>query len=549
MFADSVDKLVIKTMGIFMACSLHLSIVLFSIGLLVFFHNLNRIIFFNILCFFTFCVTIYIYFTVLPLFQSCSLLYTPVSVLPAAFVVLSTYLIHADRFKFKRWNFFEWLFESVGDVEHLSSKPTPELDARILELTLNTLGEDDAMEKSFAAIPDLFEEKVDLPADLSEKLQEAFKGALYRFLDYTFRSTTVAESVKNSRLIICLNASSAVLDPNGLREILQEILDGRWPELLQSVEMGHSLRSWVDRSDEENFLYIQKIISLINENAEMGDDRLVGLAADQPGMSENLLQYYLADNNFLDRPSSYPLCNTGGHRLDSTTHVYNEDVFPANHSRIQSVPLHNPVLVSGPGTQPFNMSIPHSYTPANEKSLLARLEGQPVPTGNSSPDLAAVQARQGNTNISAPKFDPHPIFSREVASQQSESVFPRSTVYVSPTTHRLHVLISALSNDAKVLPSFTDSAMTQSHSSYAQGFASLSPPAAAPHISPQVMSDLEPHIITRISTLHAPDDTLDQNILIPMEISRHPSKSASSTPNIAGNILRPGDSQQDMNQS
>ena len=116
-------------------------------------------------------------------------------------------------------------------------------------------------------------------------------------------------------------------------------------------------------------------------------------------------------------------------------------------------------------------------------------------------------------------------------------------------THHLHVLISAFSNDASVLPPFADSVVTRSgylHSSYAQEFASLSPPAATPHISPQVISDLEPHIITRISTLRAPDDTLDQNTLIPMEISRHPSKSAPSTPNIVANILRHGDSQQDL---
>ena len=444
LFADSADKLFLKTMGILMVCSLHMAILLFFIGLLIFFHNVNHTIFIFMLLFFVFCMTIYTFFTVLPLFQASSLLYTPVSALPATFILLSICLIHstfADRFRFKRWRFFEWLFEGVDNVEDISSTPIPELDARILELTLNSLSEDDAMEKSFAAIPDLFDENLD-PSNLSKDLQEAFKTALYRFLDYTFRSTTVAESVKNHRLTICLKASSAVLDPVGFREILQEILNGRWPELLRSVEMGLSLRSWVEPSDKENVSYIQEIISRIVENAEKRDDRWLALAADQPGMSENLFQYYLVDNIFLDRPSSYPLCNTVGRRLDSTN-VYNEDVSLAIHSGIQSAPLHNPVLVSG--TQPFNMAIPHPYTPANQPSLLARLDGPSVLSGNSSLNVAAVDARQGNPDISTPNFD--------------------------------------------------------------------------------------------------------QNILIPMEISRHPSKSAPSTPNIAANILRPGDSQQDLNQS
>ena len=300
LFADSVDKLFIKTMSILLACYLHLAILLFFIGLLIFLHNVNHTIFINILWFYGFCMTIYTFFTVLPLFQSCSLLYTPVSALPATFVVLSTCLIHstpfADRFKFKRWRFFEWLFEGVANIGAISSKPTPEIDARILELTLNSLSEDDAMEKAFAAIPDLFDDKVDLPSDLSENLREAFKGALYRFMDCTLRSTTIAESTKNSRFIICLKASNVVLDPSRLRQILKDILDGYWPELLRSVEMGHSLRSCVDCSDEENVSYIQEIISHIVENVEKRDDRWHTLAADHPGMSENLLQYYLADN-------------------------------------------------------------------------------------------------------------------------------------------------------------------------------------------------------------------------------------------------------------
>ena len=75
-------------------------------------------------------------------------------------------LIHsmfADRFKFKTWSVFEWLFEDIGNkVEVISldsSERTPEVDVRILESTLNSLSEDDAMEKFFEAIPDFFGSK------------------------------------------------------------------------------------------------------------------------------------------------------------------------------------------------------------------------------------------------------------------------------------------------------------------------------------------------------------------------------------------------------
>jgi hypothetical protein len=182
----------------------------------------------------------------------------------------------ADRFKFKTWSVLEWLFEDVSNtVKNMSSKRSPEIDVRILELTLNSLSEDDAMEEFFGAIPDFFSSKwVDLlPTDLPAELQTVFKEALYEFLDNTSRSTTVAESVKISRLIICLDASRAALGPNGPSWILCNILNANWPELLRSVEMGHLLTSWVHSNDEENVLYIRSIVSHIVASAEKRDDR------------------------------------------------------------------------------------------------------------------------------------------------------------------------------------------------------------------------------------------------------------------------------------
>jgi hypothetical protein len=540
LFAGSVDKLFIKTMGILLPCYLHLAILLFFLGLIIFLRNVNNTIFINITWFFGFCMTIYSFFTILPLFQPDSLLYTPVSALPATFVVLSTCLIHstfADRFKFKTWSVFEWLFEDIGnkveDISSDTSERTLEVDTRILESTLNSLSEDNAMEKFFEAIPDFFGSKsVNLrPTDLSKKLRGTFEETLYEFLDYTFQSTAVADLVKNSRLIICLKASRAALGPNGPPWVLCKILDRNWPKLLQSAEIEHSLKSWANSNDEENVLYIRSLSHLV-ANAEKRDDRWLALAADQPGLSEDLLRHYPAhgdsvllsnlinitrltfrshlpnwegfqaipskgdgsstlpslqhhfcalwneivleaqsshdttpilllksirsvyvalhpgtdasplafstDSNILDQPSSYPLCNIASHRSDPTPHDYNEaveDVSLAIHSSIQPVPHYNAVLVSG--THTFDMPMPQPYTPSVPPSLLTRLDGPTVPT--SSLNVAAVEARQGNSDISPHPFmtnlDPHPISTREVASQQSESVVLLSTVYVFPSNH------------------------------------------------------------------------------------------------------------------
>ncbi|KAF8483781.1 hypothetical protein DFH94DRAFT_724135 [Russula ochroleuca] len=256
------------------------------------------------------------------------------------------------------------------------------------------------------------------------------------------------------------------------------------------------------------------------------------------------------DNDLLNPPSSYPLCNTASHRSDQKAV---EDPSLAIHSSIQSDPHHSPVLVSG--TRPSDTPVSHTtrnpadqfsfgtvldapqlYTPVIPSFPLALLNSQLVPTPPLN--VAAVDAKQGSTDISTPpcmaNLYRNPISSDEVTSQQSESVIPPSIV-----------------DDARlvVYPSPTVPAVTRSgYLPYEQGFASLSPPTALPHISPQVISNLEAHITTRVRA-HAHDDTLDLNIPIPTAISRHPSKSALSTPDIAAITLRSGDSQQGLNES
>ena len=532
LFAGSVDKLFIRALSFLLPCYLHFAVFLFFMGLLVFLFNVNHTIFVNTLWFFMLCMLMYSFITFLPFFQSDSLLFTPISTFPASFVALLTSLVHstfADRFKFKIWSIFVWLFEDVrnpGQVEDISLKRASEIDARILESTLNSLDEDDATEKFFGAIPDFFSSRWVklLPTNLPAGLQDVFKEALYEFLDFTFRSAKVAESVKISRLIICLDASRATLGPDGPSWILGSILNGNWPELLQSVELGHTLTRWVYGNDKENVLYIRSIVSHIVSGAEKRDDRWLALAADQPGMSEDLLRHYVAhgnsvllanlinitrltfrshvpnwfhalpskcdvlntlpslqhdfcalwneivleaqnsnaptpifilknirpvyvalhsgtdaspmvssatttDDSILDRrPSSYPPCNTASHQAV-------EDASLA----IQSVPHHSPNLVSE--TRPSD--IPASHTtrnPADEltfrtvfntpqlcTSVIPSLPLALLPALTSSPNVAGVDKKQGNTNISTPpmvNLYPHTISGGEVASRQTESVIP-----------------------------------------------------------------------------------------------------------------------------
>jgi hypothetical protein len=290
------------------------------------------------------------------------------------------------------------------------------------------------MEEFFGAIPDFLKlHSTNLPT----KQQDVFKESLYDFLDYTFRSTSVAESVKISRLIICLDASRAALGSKGPSWILSNILNGKWPELLRSVEMGHSLRSWAYSNEEDNVLSIRRIVSHIVVSAENRNDRWVALAADHS---------------------------------DPMPHNFNEaveGVSLAIHPSIQSAPHHSPILVSG--TRPVDIPAHHTtQSPTDELSfgtvsaasqprtqpytfaISSSLLSQPVPT--SPPRLppppppsnvVAVDARQGQggTDISGPpvmvNLDPHLISIGGVTSQQSESVILPPNVYDSPSMHHL----------------------------------------------------------------------------------------------------------------
>ena len=78
-------------------------------------------------------------------------------------------------------------------------KPSSKIDAEVLERILLVLDEDHALELFFDAIPGCCGSKLVQPihAPVTTKLQQSLDG----FLDRTFSSPLVPESVRNERLI------------------------------------------------------------------------------------------------------------------------------------------------------------------------------------------------------------------------------------------------------------------------------------------------------------------------------------------------------------
>ncbi len=308
LFAGSTDKLLIKVFSAMLPCYLHLSLLLFFIGLLIFLFDINRIVFGSVTYWIGVSLISYGFFTILSIFQSDGLLYTPLSSLFGSVIASILYFVltvFGDRFGFRLWklrgDILERDFERLsGDLlkvdEKIISRLSSEIDVRVLEWTVDALSEDSALEKFFDSIPGFFNSKLDnnLLRDLPHRIRDKFEKALNGFLDRTFSSNTISMSIQSSRLEVCLNAAHAACKSYPVSRLLQVILRGRWHEALLSLNIGQSLRRWADSNDGEIALHAQGIIALIVVNTEEHDDRWVALVKDEFSVADDDLQDYIA---------------------------------------------------------------------------------------------------------------------------------------------------------------------------------------------------------------------------------------------------------------
>ena len=169
----------------------------------------------------------------------------------------------------------------------------------ILESILDALGEDGARETFLEAIPRIFDSnlfnrlKEHRPDDFRSKLSEALSG----FLDCTVSFRSVTESVRSNRLVICLSAARAALGVDGVSRILQNILNGRWPELIQSVEMVQSLKYWSDKNDKRFTPYVQRIVSQVVVDVSERDKGWISLVKAEFAVSGQVLRRYISRGN------------------------------------------------------------------------------------------------------------------------------------------------------------------------------------------------------------------------------------------------------------
>jgi uncharacterized protein DUF6535 len=284
-FSDGVHKLRLPAVAEALPTLLHLALFLFFAGLLVDLFNVNLTVFIALVCWFGLSGVVYACLTLMPIFRHDSPYYTPLS--------SSAWSLHTTI----SYAVFQIL--SMGtekNAEEVAFEPPAAIDGRILQSTIDAMDDDDdKLEQFFELIPGFFSSKlVDDPRRILDGSPlRTFVGCLSGFLDRTLSSSSVAESVKTRRFVTCFNAADAT--STGIdREFFHGVFSGRWDGVLQSVEMGHYLRSRANNHDRETDLYTQGINAGIIASVRDRDDRWSALATEQLCVSRSVLQDYAA---------------------------------------------------------------------------------------------------------------------------------------------------------------------------------------------------------------------------------------------------------------
>jgi len=293
----------------------HLSVFIFFTGLVLYLLHINHTVFKAVLCCVGVALAVYGCITLMPFFWHDSPYYSPLS--PTAWLlgaaIIFTFFIFMEiiTMPFHRIqgflnNYLEPLYGwLVGGVEGTAAKAAsgklPDIDGRIVEWTIDALGEDDALENFFESIPGFYKSGVvENPRQrLSGEVSWKITRTLDVFLRRTLTSNSVPESVKIRRLTTCLNAAGEIDTSDGVPYLFISIIHGSCHGMPLSVETGHLLSLWDKTSDGQYRLYIQITIALIVASVRERDDRWIMLAQDCLGVPRPVLEDYLAHGDSL----------------------------------------------------------------------------------------------------------------------------------------------------------------------------------------------------------------------------------------------------------
>jgi hypothetical protein len=169
----------------------------------------------------------------------------------------------------------------------------------VLDQLFKTLVKDSDWMKFFESIPGFCRSSVvhDPVRKVIKLGEENLQTAAKKFLERTWSSNLLFHSEKLRRLVVCVDFADSVRLPSVALSILQDIFPRDRHNALQSVEMGHLLRSQDDSTQQEIGLCAQSIVTGIISDVQERNNGWVALAADQLGKSEDVIRGYLERGN------------------------------------------------------------------------------------------------------------------------------------------------------------------------------------------------------------------------------------------------------------
>ena len=176
-----------------------------------------------------------------------------------------------------------------------------EVDTRTFMKTFESLNDDDELERFFDGLPGFqYSRVVRNPLlRLTEVQKSRLSSEMTEFMDRTFSSDLLPESVKNRRAIICAKAIDPAHFPGAFQWIFDKIVAEDKNESLLTPEIGHIVKGWGGRGDQRTDLLVKAMVSGIIARAQRSNDRWFTLAANELGVRKSVLRVYAAQGDNL----------------------------------------------------------------------------------------------------------------------------------------------------------------------------------------------------------------------------------------------------------
>jgi Family of unknown function (DUF6535) len=170
------------------------------------------------------------------------------------------------------------------------------IDDRVLDRLFMALTKDSDLVQFFEKIPGFCKSSlVDDPQGRIINLGKAkLDMAVEKLMERTWSLNSLSDSEeKIRRVVACVKVVDAVRLPDVALSILKVIFPWDQHQLLQSVQMGRSLRSQGNGTQQKIGLCAQSLVAGIISNVQPSDQNWIALAADLLGKSEDVIRGYL----------------------------------------------------------------------------------------------------------------------------------------------------------------------------------------------------------------------------------------------------------------